>query len=110
MSQQVVERDIIAFLNANGFYAWRNQSGQLKVGRGWVHFAPKGVSDVIGLHKSSGRIVAIERKRPNEPSTPEQDDFLEMVRRAGGYAGIARTIQDVAEIIGKNPANPHHGQ
>ena len=100
----MTERDIIEFLNANGFYVWRNQSGSvaLKGGR-HMQLAPKGTADVIGFHKATGLIVAIERKREDRISS-EQVEFIKVVQQAGGIAGVARTLEDVQEIINKTPA------
>lgn len=97
---QVKEREIIEYLNHNGFKSWRNQSGAVRVKGGSVmHLAPKGTSDVIGFQKTTGLIVAIERKRPGEEISPEQQEFIQLVLMSGGYAGIATCLDDVQKII-----------
>lgn len=99
----ITEKDIIAFLNANGYHAWRNQSGKVWLkGNRPMQLAPKGTPDVIGYHKSTGLIVAIERKRDDKTS-PEQVKFISEVKQAGGIAGVAKTLEDVALICNLTP-------
>ncbi len=99
---QAKEKDIIEYLEANGYHAWRNQSGTVRVKGGAVmRLAPKGTADVIGFNKINGLIVAIERKQPGEEISDDQQDFIDTVKAAGGYAGIATCLEDVAEILDK---------
>lgn len=48
-----------------------------------------GVSDVFGFDKRTARIVACEVKTLNDRLSPEQIDFLNDVKKAGGLAYIA---------------------
>lgn len=63
----------------------------------------KGASDIIGTARNSGGLavlIAIEVKRRHGPGPSiEQRNFLELVRRAGGFSGVARSIADAARII-----------
>ena len=79
----------------------RNNVGSLedKTGR-WVQFGLcKGSSDLIGWHKTTGKFVAIEVKRPGQKLRPDQKDFIDRVKEAGGIAGVARCPDDLAEIL-----------
>lgn len=71
-----------------------------------IHFGLiKGSSDLIGfksvvitpdfLGRTVAVFVAIEVKTARGRLTPEQDNFLQQVRRAGGIAFVARSIEDV---------------
>jgi len=69
----------------------------------------KGGSDLIGwasveitpdmVGRRVAVFVAIEVKEGRTTTTPEQANFLERVRQAGGLCGIARTPDDAVEII-----------
>ena len=59
----------------------------------------KGGSDIIGIHRPSGRFIAIEVKTPTGRPTPEQLRFIDNVRAAGGIAGIARSVQDALDLV-----------
>lgn len=57
-----------------------------------------GGADLVGWDKS-GRFIAIEIKTGRVPVTEDQARFIAAVRRAGGYAGIARSVADALAII-----------
>ncbi|MFM7010733.1 MAG: VRR-NUC domain-containing protein [Betaproteobacteria bacterium] len=72
----------------------------------------KGSSDLVGwteqivtpdmVGRKIAIFTAIECKTPTGRATAEQTNFIERVRNAGGYAGIARSPEDARKII----ANP----
>lgn len=59
----------------------------------WGKFASDGVAPIAIF-------TAIEVKGERTRTTPEQIAFLELVRRSGGRAGIARSVDDARHIIG----------
>ena len=81
---------IRSLLKTAGVFAWKNWSGPMS--------SPKGIADILGCWQ--GRFVAIEVKRPGGRTTPEQERFLEAVRRHGGIAFVARSIDDVILGLG----------
>jgi len=56
------------------------------------HFL-RGVADIIGI--AAGQFLAIEVKTPKGRVSPEQDAFLSEIRRRGGIAFVARSVDDV---------------
>ena len=67
-----------------------------------IRLAAPGVSDLIGWTEG-GRFVAVEVKGPRGRVTDEQAAFLELVRRSGGLAGVARSVDDARAIIEGTP-------
>ena len=63
-----------------------------------VHFGAVGMSDIIGL-SAGGIYTAIECKTGKARPTTDQASFLDMVRRLGGRAEIARSVTDADRII-----------
>lgn len=62
----------------------------------------RGIADRVVLYK--GIYIAMELKvGKNKPSALQQD-FLEKVRKAGGVAGIVRSIADVKELLNEAEA------
>lgn len=47
----------------------------------------------------SGRFVAVEVKRPGEKPTDKQTAALDAIRRAGGLAFVARSVDDVEKAL-----------
>ena len=66
-----------------------------------IRLAAEGVSDLLGWTTVDARalFVAIEAKIGNRKPTDAQAAFLELVRRSGGRAGVARSVEDAGAII-----------
>jgi hypothetical protein len=91
-------RDCLTYLNLRKIEAWRvNVSGAYneRAGR-WVKkkYCLRGVADINGI-LPGGRFLAVECKTRNDRTRPEQEAFLEMVRRAGAVGIVARGIEDI---------------
>lgn len=59
-------------------------------------FQTAGVSDLLLC--LNGRYVALELKRPGEEPTDLQAKFIADVRRAGGYARVVFTNEDIDTV------------
>jgi hypothetical protein len=96
---------------------FRNNSGKLpdpRTGR-WVQFgvASPGGSDLIGWRTITVKpehvgqqlavFTALEIKTENGRATDAQRNFLQTVRRAGGIAGIVRSVPDALRIVSLGP-------
>lgn len=83
-----------------GIYAGRSADGTvvLKNARPLHAGLCVGSADLIGF-TSSGKFLAIEVKTETGRATPEQLNFLETVRRFGGIAGIARSVEDAKGLL-----------
>lgn len=73
-----------------------------KKGR-FVRFGFAGQPDPTGL-ATDGRVIAIEIKRPSTRNnvTPEQRAYLDQVSAAGGYAGVATSVEEAFAILAFN--------
>lgn len=56
-----------------------------------------GVPDIVACVR--GRFVAIELKGPRGKVTAHQEKEVHRIRQAGGIAGVARSIDDVVDIL-----------
>lgn len=81
---------------------FRNNCGALQDASGrWVHYGlADGSSDLIGWTVRNGVAVftALEVKSAKGRVTPEQQQFIDAVREAGGIAGVCRSVGD-AELL-----------
>lgn len=108
MHENEIQRSIRLALGARrDVVLWRNSTGAAMTPDGSTHRFGlcKGSSDLIGIIAPSGRFLAIEVKSEKGRTTPEQDMFLELVRRMGGVAGVARSVEDALAIV--NQAQPN---
>lgn len=62
----------------------------------------KGGSDIIGIHRPTGRFIAIEVKNKTGRVTKEQENFLNAIKSAGGIAGVARSAEEALSLIEEN--------
>ncbi|MBL8967690.1 MAG: VRR-NUC domain-containing protein [Spirochaetaceae bacterium] len=91
----------LEYLRLRRVYAWRNNSGAVKL-RGaagardrFVRYGKPGSSDILGI-LDDGRFLAIECKAPRgKGPTEAQRDFLEDIRKRGGLAFVARSVEDM---------------
>lgn len=131
--EESVQSAILGLLAARKVFAWPVDSGAKTIrGRaygalkggglpttsliGRTGAAPKGVCDIIGVQRETGRAVLIEVKRPEwlgrsaktgkliqfqPPGTPtiEQLEFLQMGFAFGALVGVAWSIEDADLIL-----------
>jgi glycine cleavage system H lipoate-binding protein len=69
----------------------------VKIHGGDSPYQEVGISDILGCYL--GRFVAIEFKTPGGELSRRQKRFLEEVVRAGGYALVATSLDQVKELI-----------
>lgn len=97
MSEHELQKSILEFLKLKNIFAWQNKTqGTFDPRIGRFRSNPhtlKGVSDILGIYK--GKFLAIEVKTEKGKATDEQLAFIHEVKRQGGWACIARSIEDV---------------
>jgi hypothetical protein len=89
---------IITYLNYNGCMARRiNTHGIYDAKKQTyrkLHGQVKGTTDIIGMQKGTGKLIAIEIKIGSDNLSPEQYGFLNEVQEGGGIAMIAHSFDD----------------
>lgn len=102
---------IILFLSHNGFKVWRNNTvgvfdPQKQVFRKNKNTL-KGVPDIIGFRKIDGKFIGVEIKTGSDKLSIEQNEFLTDLKKSGGIAIVAKTIDDFLahknELLLENP-------
>lgn len=98
-TEKEIEKSIRRYLDIRGIFNWPSHAGQIIP-------VMNGISDIIGALPGSGRILAIEVKRPGwkppgEESKQyrhyrEQREFQENIRKSNGVAFFATSVEDVA--------------
>lgn len=97
MSERHLMDSIRAALCAvEGVRVWRNNVG-VDTMRGIRYGLGVGSPDLVGI--AWGRFVGLEVKTPTGRVSKEQTMWLDMVRRFGGVAGVARSVDDAIAIV-----------
>ena len=111
--ERTVQADIFAQLGGRSdTRLFRNNRGvALHRDGSYVHYGlgNPGGSDFIGWHiiqvtpaMVGARLAvftAIECKRPGKDPTDEQQNFIDQVQAAGGYAGAASSVSEALNIL-----------
>ena len=101
MKETHLVKQIIEYLNYRGHLVDRTQSGMIRgdyKGKGWaVKLSRSGTADITGCSKD-GRFIAVECKiAPNKP-TELQKAYLAKIKKRGGIALVAYSLDDVANL------------
>lgn len=94
-----ISNAIMVALSSAGHLVWRNNTGVLPGpgGRPVKFGLCNGGSDLIGIC-ADGKFLGIEVKTPVGRVSPAQTAFIAAVRRHGGRAGVARSVEDALAI------------
>lgn len=99
-SERNIQALILMALSEAGCVVWRQDTGAYvdpKSKRLIRYGLCKGSSDIIGM-TPTGQFLAVEVKTATGRIRPEQETFIAAVRRAGGRAGVARSVEDALNI------------
>lgn len=106
-----IQNEIRTALAEAGTMNFRNNCGALKDREGRLvrYGLHVGSSDIIGIKKIKitpemvgqeiGQFIAIEVKTEKGKATQAQENFIRMVRKHGGIAGVARSVEEALAII-----------
>ena len=117
MSETTIQREIMKAVSATGARIFRNNTAMGWVGhRNEVRDSASGLfvtirnprplhaglcvgsSDLIGW-TANGRFLAIEVKTATGRITEDQENFIAAVIRAGGVAGVVRSVEDALTLL-----------
>jgi len=99
LSEKVITKQIIGWLKWNGFFVWKQWQGPM---------SRPGVSDILGV-LPGGRFLAIEVKTRRGRLTKRQEGFLSAVNQKGGLGFVARSLDDVVEVLEGYQKGRTHG-
>ena len=101
MTANDLTKQILQYLDLVGVLAWRNNSGLLPDANGVrrIRAGAVGSGDVLAVMPPEGRFLSIEVKVGKDRVRDSQRDWNEKVRRRGGRAIVARSLQDVIDVV-----------
>lgn len=94
MSEKEIKNEIKDWLDLQRIYYWVNVVAKVPGHRGRMK---RGVFDILGCY--NGKLLAIEVKSENGIVSKEQREFMYNVKLHGGIAFIARSLQDVIDVL-----------
>ena len=99
-TESLIQNQIRVGLSKAGHTVFRANVGKVRMadGRYFDTGLPKGFPDLFGF-RPDGRIFFIEVKNETGKLRPEQEKFIEQMRKRGALAGVARSVADAMEIV-----------
>ena len=88
----------LEYLQLKRIFAWRNNSGGMKVGKRFLRFGMPGSPDIIGI--VDGCFLAIETKAPKGELSESQIAWHQQAKRAGCTVHVVRSLDDLMEVVG----------
>lgn len=112
MKESAIQIAVRLALSKAGSVCFRNNVGAYKTPEGrWIHYGVcnPGGSDLIGwtsvevtpdmIGKRFAVFTAVETKTSRGKATDAQQNFIDQVVKAGGFAGVARCAEDAENLI-----------
>jgi hypothetical protein len=91
-----IKRQILKALERAGAFAFRVQSGMVKVRGAWMHLSPPGTADILVIVPPHGRLLGLEVKTAKGSEHAAQLTWADAVRRVGGEV---RTVRSPSEAV-----------
>lgn len=90
MREKNIENKIKAYLKQKGAYYFKHHGNK---------YSQVGVPDIIVCYR--GKFIGIEVKNESGKTTPLQDLNIKQINDNGGIGIVARSLDDVKEVIEK---------
>lgn len=96
-----IQRAVMDYLAVRGFRVFRrNVMGIVPMRKGGaVRVGIKGMSDLYGWYRLTGRHIEVEVKRPENPLTTFQTSWLMNARTDGVIAFAVHSVEECAERL-----------
>ena len=98
---QIQDAIRLALTDEPGLVVWRNNTGVAEHRGGERVGDAGGVDGEAGGADLGGRFVALEVKAPAGRTSPEQRQWLDLVRRNGGFAAVVRSVDEARAAIAR---------
>jgi len=93
--QALVNEILLQFGSKSKYRLWANNTGKAFRGKRLLSFGLVGSADITGVIKGSGRRIEIEVKTGKAVQSPDQINFMNMIRKFNGIYILARSVLDV---------------
>ncbi len=97
-SEGDIQRETLDALLGLGLTVWRNQSGHVRTGSGYLQLGPIGSPDLVG-YLPCGRFLGIEVKRPGEKPSKEQAAWLAKASKAGVACTWVTSAKEAVDYV-----------
>ena len=103
MKENEIQKQCLDYLEAAGYFVWRNHVQGVKVGRSRIANPAAGSPDILAI--KGGKIFCIEVKTPTGKLSPHQYTWLEKAHKHGAVSMVVRSVEDLQYCLEALPAN-----
>lgn len=97
--EKTIQKEILAWLKANGYLHWRQNSGNIFMPGRMIRLGYAGLPDIVVILAPKGRVIGLEVKSEKGTMRPAQEEFAKQLIAAGGRYAIVRSVEDAAEFL-----------
>ena len=103
--EDLIDAILLAYGTRPDMRLWRARTGKARLRNvgALVQFGVTGQADISGILAPNGRRIEVEVKTGGDKQTKEQKRWQRMIEAMGGVYVLARTVGDVAAILGLLP-------
>ena len=95
ISESDIQRECLLWLKANGFLAWKNHVGAIRVGKGVAQNPAKGSPDILAIR--GGQFFGVEVKKPGGKVAEHQIAWADKARKFGAIILFIRSLQELID-------------
>ena len=101
VKENVVLQDCLNYLEFCGIFAFRNNTGAVKIGKRFIRVGFAGSSDILGI-LPDGRFLAVECKREKGGVISDlQKQFLKQIQDNHGVACVVHSAKELQDVISR---------
>jgi hypothetical protein len=105
--ESVILAECLEWLALHRIFAWRNNTGAVKVDGRWIRYGQPGSGDILGIlpHDANngtfrrGSLLSVECKTPLGRQSKQQKLFQTMIEQSGGCYLLVRSARDLEERL-----------
>lgn len=98
VSESTVVTQCLEWLALRRVFAYRNNTGAVKIDGRWIRYGHPGSGDIIGL-LPDGRFLSVECKTATGKQSNAQKQFQEIIERNSGVYVLARSTSDLERAL-----------
>ena len=97
--EKVIQKQILDWLKATELLHWRQNSGNVFVGKRMIRLGDIGLPDIVIVIPPNGRLLGMEIKSAKGRLRPEQEEFMRAARNCGAFYRVVRSLDQAMDAV-----------
>ena len=100
-TESQIQKACLETLERLKVFAWRNNTGAVRVEKRFFRFGLAGSPDILAIHPRDGTFIGIEVKSKTGKMSDSQKEFAERVRRNNAIYMVVRDVDQLVSQLKK---------